>query len=96
MIIDDRSRTILEFESAWWDQHQSPHDAAKEDAIRRELQMPPARFYQLLGRLVDDAGAIAAYPQLCNRLRRIRDAKNAARESAMNLTPSAPTERNHP
>lgn len=97
MILDALSRSVLEFEAAWWDAHPSgKHTGHKEEAVRAALKMPPARYYQLLGRLIDDAGANAAHPQLCSRLRRIRDDKAADRSRRMNLTPPHPTERNHP
>lgn len=86
MILDAASRAILDFEQAWWDAHPSgKHTGHKEEAVRAELKMPPARYYQLLGRLIDDAGASAAYPQLCARLRRIRDEKIDDRARRMNL-----------
>lgn len=37
--------------------------------------MAPARYYQLLGRLVDDRDALAHDPLLLHRLRRQRDGR---------------------
>lgn len=86
MILDELSRSVLDFEAAWWDSHPSgQHTGHKDEAIRAALKMPPARYYQLLGRLIDDAGASAAYPQMCARLRRIRDERIAARARRMDL-----------
>lgn len=44
----------------------------KEQAIRDEFDMTPARYYQLLASLVDEPEALAVEPVLVNRLRRIR------------------------
>ena len=41
--------------------------------------MSPARYYQLLGRLIDTAEAQEHDPMLVKRLRRLRDARHAAR-----------------
>ncbi len=63
-------RDLLDFEARW-----GRHGAAKEEAVRAELSLTPARYYQLLGRLVDDADALAYDPMLVHRLRRVRDAQ---------------------
>ena len=55
------------------------HVGAKEEAIRADLGMSPARYYQLLGRLIDTAEAQEHDPMLVKRLRRIRDAREQAR-----------------
>jgi hypothetical protein len=72
--LTDRDRAILAFESEW-----RRHVGAKEEAIRSELSMSPARYYQLLGRLIDTAEAQEHDPMLVKRLRRIRDAREHAR-----------------
>lgn len=74
MPLTDRDRAILAFETEW-----RRHAGAKEEAIRSELSMSPARYYQLLGRLIDTAEAQAHDPMLVKRLRRIRDARREAR-----------------
>lgn len=74
MPLTDRDRAILAFEGEW-----RRHAGAKEEAIRAELGMSPARYYQLLGRLIDTADAQAHDPMLVKRLRRLRDARAAAR-----------------
>ncbi|WP_309069608.1 DUF3263 domain-containing protein [Microbacterium sp.] len=74
MPLSDRDRALLDFESRW-----RVHGGAKEEAIRAELEMAPARYYQLLGRLIDSGDALAADPLLVGRLRRMRDARDAAR-----------------
>ena len=68
MPLTDRDRAILDFEGVW-----PRHVGAKEEAIRVELGLTPARYYQLLGRLIDTAEALEHDPMLVKRLRRIRD-----------------------
>lgn len=75
MPLTDRDRLLLEFEARW-----QGHDAAKEEAVRAELGLTPARYYQLLGRLIDTADALAVDPMLVHRLRRLRDARSRERE----------------
>ena len=72
--LTDRDRALLAFEEAW-----PRHSGAKEEAIRRELGVSPARYYQVLGRLVDTQTALAHDPLLVGRLRRIRDDRIAHR-----------------
>jgi hypothetical protein len=67
-VLTDRDRAILAFESRW-----AAHTGAKEEAIRLELELAPARYYQLLNRLIDTEAALAHEPMLVGRLRRIRD-----------------------
>lgn len=76
MSLSDRDRTLLDFESRW-----HGHGAAKEEAIVHELAMTPARYYQLLGRLVDRADAVAYDAMLVHRLRRMRDGRSVERSS---------------
>ncbi len=71
--LTDRDRTILDFEARW-----GRHGAAKEEAVREELALSPARYYQLLDRLIDDADALAHAPMLVHRLRRMRQTAAAA------------------
>lgn len=65
---------MLDFESRW-----NAHDGAKEEAIRRDLELAPARYYQLLGRVIDSADAAAYDAMLVHRLRRLRDARERER-----------------
>lgn len=71
--LSDRDAAILSFEASW-----PRHSGAKEEAIRAQLGITPARFYQLLGRIIDTESALAHDPLLVGRLRRIRDARLAA------------------
>ena len=74
MPLTDRDRAILAFEAEW-----RRHAGAKEEAIRAELDLSPARYYQLLGRLLDTAEAQEHDPMLVKRLRRLRDARAQGR-----------------
>jgi Protein of unknown function (DUF3263) len=76
--LGDRDRDILDFESRW-----GTHAGAKEEAIRAELGLAPARYYQLLNRLIDTEAALAHDPMLVGRLRRIREDRRRARASRM-------------
>lgn len=71
----DRTAELLAFEAA----HPTPDGGRKEDAIYRELGMTPARYYQLLLRLIDTDQALRLDPVLVHRLRRLRD--DAARRT---------------
>ena len=82
MPLSDRDRALLAFEAQW-----RTHGGATEEAIRAELGMPPARYYQLLGRLIDTAEALEHDPMLVRRLRRLRDEREAVR--AARVTRSA-------
>lgn len=74
MPLSERDRRLLEFESRF-----PAHGAAKEEALRSELGLTPARYYQLLGRLVETAEALAFDPLLVHRLRRLRDERARVR-----------------
>jgi hypothetical protein len=74
MALSDRDLSLLAFEAEW-----SRHAGAKEEAIRAQLGLAPARYYQLLGRLIDTAEALEHDPMLIKRLRRVRDARAQAR-----------------
>lgn len=47
------------------------HNGRKDEAIHRELRIRPARYYQLLGRLIWLEEALQINPTLINRLRRL-------------------------
>jgi hypothetical protein len=81
--LSDDDRAILDFEGEW-----QRHAGAKEEAIRAELGLAPARYYQLLGRLIETGAALKYDPMLIKRLRRVRDqreAQRASREGALGL-----------
>lgn len=76
--LTDRDRAILALEAAW-----PRHGGAKEEVIRRELGMSPARYYQLLGRLIDTEQALQHDPLLIRRLRRLRESRVDQRVARM-------------
>jgi hypothetical protein len=57
----------------------APPPGAKELAVRTELGLSAARYYQVLNALLDSPEALRADPMLVKRLRRIRDARVEAR-----------------
>ncbi|MEV0845147.1 DUF3263 domain-containing protein [Streptomyces sp. NPDC049954] len=69
-----RDRAVLALERAGL-----PGPGAKERAVRERLGMSPTRYYQLLNALLDDPRALKHDPVTVNRLRRVRDARRAAR-----------------
>jgi len=81
--LTERDRAFLAFEAEW-----RRHGGAKEEAIRAEFDLAPARYYQLLGRLIDTAEALAHDPMLVRRLRRVRDAAAADRDARLGRTAS--------
>ncbi|MFD4911073.1 DUF3263 domain-containing protein [Kitasatospora purpeofusca] len=72
--LDARDRAVLELEARSW-----RTAGAKERAVREELGLSSTRYYQLLNGLLDQPEALAHAPVLVNRLRRVRDARRAAR-----------------
>jgi hypothetical protein len=61
-------------------------DPAREEAIRRDLSLTPARYYQLLGRAIDTEDALRIDPVLTHRLRRLRDTAAAASTARLQST----------
>ena len=78
-MLDDRDRSILDFEREWWQ-----HPGAKEDAIRQTFGLSPARYYQILSKLMDSEQALAYDPMLVKRLHRVRDERRASRQKRVN------------
>jgi hypothetical protein len=76
--LSDRDAGILRFERSWW-----KHAGVKEQAIRKEFGLSSARYYQLLGALIDSPAALAHDPMLIKRLQRVRDARMAARSARL-------------
>jgi hypothetical protein len=74
--LSDLARQILSFEH-----DRSRHDRAKEAEIRVEFDMSPARYYQVLGRVIDSPAALAYDPQLVSRLQRLRRTRVEARSA---------------
>jgi hypothetical protein len=80
--LNERERAILDFERSWW-----KRDGSKEAAIKEELGLSSARYYQLLGGLLKDDDALAYDPLLVRRLRRLRDRRRRARFEGPSATP---------
>lgn len=74
--LDDRDRRILDFEH-----DRLRHVGAKEEAIRLQFGISPARYYQLLNALIDSPAALIHDPMLVKRLRRMRDGRISARSA---------------
>jgi hypothetical protein len=72
--LSERDLAILAFERQWW-----RHAGAKEQGIRAEFGLSAARYYQLLGALLDSPQALAHDPMLVKRLQRMREARAEAR-----------------
>jgi hypothetical protein len=70
----DRWHHILDFERDWW-----KLGMPKELAIRDRLSLSPARYYQLLGRIIEMPEALHHDPMLVRRLRRLREARRKKR-----------------
>jgi Protein of unknown function (DUF3263) len=69
-----RWQDILDFERDWW-----RGSARKERAVRARFGLSPARYYQLLNRLIDRPEAFEYDPMLVQRLRRLREARRNKR-----------------
>jgi hypothetical protein len=65
--LDHTARRTLDLEARWW-----RYAGTKEAAIRERFAEEPATYYRRLGRLLDDAAAMAHAPVLVRRLRRQR------------------------
>lgn len=76
MALTDQQTAILDIEAQQW-----RHAGTKEAAIRARLGISATRYYQLLGHLVDEPGALERHPVLVNRLRRLRETRRRARAS---------------
>ena len=68
------------------------HDRTKEAEIRVEFDMSPARYYQVLNRVIDSPAALAYDPQLVARLQRLRHARTTARATRSFVAPGADPE----
>jgi hypothetical protein len=69
-----RELEILAFERAWW-----RRGGKKEEAIREEFGISAARYYQVLGALIEAPAALREDPMLVKRLQRLRDARTVRR-----------------
>ena len=69
-----RELDILAFERAWL-----RRGGRKEEAIREEFGISAARYYQVLGALIETPAALREDPMLVKRLQRLRDARTVRR-----------------
>jgi hypothetical protein len=76
-----RDVAILEFERRGF-----RHPGAKEQAIRDQFGLSSARYYQVLGRLIDSPEALVHDPMLVRRLQRVRSARLETRLSRLRST----------
>lgn len=72
--LDERQLGILAFEARAWQ-----HPGVKAEAIREEFGISAARYYRILGELIDSPAALRREPMLVKRLQRMREARQAAR-----------------
>lgn len=74
MALSERDKAILDFERSWWTE-----PGPKETAIRQRFELSGARYYQILGELIDSPDALAYDPLVVRRLRRLRERRRRAR-----------------
>jgi hypothetical protein len=72
--LDDRAVRVLAFEARAWQ-----HAGLKAEAIREEFGISAARYYRILGDLIDSPAALRHDPMLVKRLQRMREARAATR-----------------
>lgn len=72
--LTDLEIRILDFERQWW-----RYAGMKDAGIREQFGMNAAQYYEALNNLIDREDALAAYPLLVKRLRRLREARLASR-----------------
>lgn len=73
--LTDTDRLVLEVAS-----HLPGAPGPRERLIRERTGMRPIRYFQHLNHLLDHPHAVAAYPLLINRLRRVRDSRRTAHD----------------
>ena len=66
-MLNDREKSILEFEGSWW-----LYPGPKDRAIRDYLDLSATRYYQVLRRVIDVPEALSFAPLTVRRLRRVR------------------------
>ena len=85
MPLSERERAILDFERSWW-----TVPGPKEAAIRERFDLSAARYYQVLGALLESPDALDYDPLVVRRLRRLRDRRRRARFEGRRAQPPAP------
>ena len=74
--LSDLEVRILDFERQWW-----RYAGAKDAGIKEQFNISSREYYELLNNLIDREDALAASPLLIKRLRRLREARIAARSN---------------
>jgi len=72
--LDERTRTILDFERSWW-----LEGGTKQRRIRERFGFSATRYQQLLMRAIDLPEALRYDPMLVRRLRRLRESRRRMR-----------------
>lgn len=72
--LTEREHRMLGFEGRDW-----PNPAQKAEAIRSEFGLSAARYYRILGGLIDTPAALRHDPMLIARLQRMRERRIEAR-----------------
>lgn len=72
--LDERAQRMLAFEGRTFTQA-----GPKAEAIRAEFGISAARYYRILGELIDSPAALRHDPMLVKRLQRMREARAATR-----------------
>lgn len=77
----DEHRALLDFEREW-----SIGQAGKDEAIRTQFGLTPARYYQVLGFVIETEPALKYDPLLVTSLLRARDKRLRARQQRITPT----------
>ncbi|MGX9348131.1 DUF3263 domain-containing protein [Microbacterium sp. KNMS] len=77
---------LLAFEAAWGVEH----TGRKDEAIRAQLGITPARFYVLLNRLIDTPDGNTHDPVLCRQLRDLRAQREAEHRTRLHQRKDTP------
>lgn len=81
--LTEREQRILDFE-----RRRPRMTGPREQAIREEFGVAPARYHQMLNAVLDSPAAERHDPLLVRRLRRVREARSAARSRRSFRLPS--------
>lgn len=73
-MLDDTQKAVLDFAGRTY-----RYPGARETDIRDTFDCSPIRYEQILNALIDTEDALAYAPQTVKRLRRLREARAAAR-----------------
>jgi hypothetical protein len=74
MALTERDRAILDFERSWWSE-----PGPKERTIKERFELSSARYYTLLGALIESPDALEYDPLLIRRLRRVKERRRRSR-----------------